>query len=311
MLHSLSPWNETSGILRAQGTQLSKPSLANAVFTCPSCGTKSNRQFCCKCGEKELSSHDYSIRHYLNEFFSALTALDSKVFRSIWVVVSKPGFLSCEYFKGRRVRYMKPLQLFVFLNVIYYLSISIFYATTFTTPLETQLHMNNYYPAYAEMRVQEKLQKEQIGYAALETKYNRKTNVLSKTLIFLLIPVFAILFYALFFRKRKYLVEHVVIATHFWCFNLVLLGVFLPVASTLLMSSFKIINLSTAFLSSDNFLTISIQILLTVYLFMMMRRVYATSNWYCALSAIAIATAFFHLVWLYRFMLFEVTLSVV
>ncbi len=229
----------------------------------------------------------------------------------MWVVVCKPGLLSCEYFQGRRVRYMKPLQLFVFLNVIYYLSISMFYATTFTTPLETQLHMNNYYPAYADVRVHKKMQKEQISYQALEAKYNQKTNVLSKTLIFLLIPIFAILFYALFFRKRTYLVEHVVVATHFWCFNLVLLGVFLPVASVLLVRSFTIVHLSTAFLSSDSFLTISIQIFLTVYLFMMMRRVYAASSWYCALSALAIATAFFHLVWLYRFMLFEVTLRVV
>ena len=214
-------------MLRMQGSQLPKCDPTNSTFTCPSCGTKSKRRFCCKCGEKELSSHDYSIRHYLKEFFSELTSFDSKVARSMWLVVTKPGLLSCEYFQGRRVRYMRPLQLFVFLNVIYYFSISMFYATTFTTPLETQLRMNNYYPFYAEMRVEKKIQKEQINYSALEAKYNQKTNVLSKTLIFLLIPIFAILFYALFFRKRKYLVEHVVVATHFWCFNLVLLGVFI------------------------------------------------------------------------------------
>ena len=55
---------------------------------------------------------------------------------------------------------MKPLQLFVFLNVLYYFSITLFYATTFTTPLATQLRMNNYYPGYANARVAQKLQRE-------------------------------------------------------------------------------------------------------------------------------------------------------
>lgn len=131
------------------------------------------------------------MRHYLGEIVGAITLLESKVLRSVWLVVSKPGFLSREYFRGRRVRYMKPLQLFIFLNVVYYFSITLFSATTFTTPLDTQLHMNNYYPAYASMRGDRKLQREQISYETLEKKYNERTNVLSKTLIFLLIPMFA------------------------------------------------------------------------------------------------------------------------
>ena len=92
--------------------------------------------------------------------------------------MKKPGYLSSEYFLGRRVRYMKPLQLFVFLNVIYYFSLSLFVATTFTTPLATQLHMNDYYPTHAKRMVSEKLQKDQISYKALEAKYNVRRTLL-------------------------------------------------------------------------------------------------------------------------------------
>ena len=60
-----------------------------------------------------------------------------------------------------------------------------------------------------------KLENERINYQTLERKYNQRTSVLSRTLIFLLIPIFAALFYALLFKKRKYLVEHAVVATHF------------------------------------------------------------------------------------------------
>jgi len=281
------------------------------IFKCPSCGRKTPGKFCGSCGEKQICDEDYSIRHYLKEIILALTPLQSKLMRTLWLVASKPGFLSCEYFHGRRVRYTKPLQLFLFLNVVYYFSITLFSATTFTTPLATQLHMNNYYPAYASGEVDHKLQKEHISYAALEAKYNEKTSVLSKTLIFLLIPIFALLFYGLFFKKRKYFVEHLVVATHFWCFNLILLGVVLPIISLALIWMSKAVHASAAYVTDDGIATAVLQICFGIYLFVMLRKAFDASLWYCGITASVIAWSFFHVVWLYRFLLFEVTLRLV
>jgi len=281
------------------------------IFHCPSCGTETRGQFCGKCGEKEVTDEDYSVRRFLKEIGVAITLLESKVLRSVWLVASKPGYLSTEYFRGRRVQYMKPLQLFVFLNVVYYFSLTLFTATTFTTPLATQLHMNDYYPGYASARVNHKLQREHISYETLETRYNKKTSVLSKTLIFLLIPIFALLFYALFFKKRKYFVEHVVVATHFWSFNLILLGVILPLVSVLLIRLSKAMSVSAEYVTNDGVTSSTLQICLAVYLFAMLRRSYVAARWYCAVTALPIAWSFFHIVWLYRFLLFTATLSVV
>jgi hypothetical protein len=280
-------------------------------FVCPSCGTETIGHFCSSCGEKEVSQSDYSLRHFLKELAAALTLLDSKVFRSLWLLMSKPGYLSNEYFRGCRVRYVKPLQLFVFLNVIYYFSLTLFAATTFTTPLATQLHMNDYYPAHAKRQVEQKLQKDRINYETLEAKYNERTGILSKTLIFLLIPIFAVLFYALFFKKRKYFVEHVVVATHFWSFNLILLGVILPFVTVLLMRLLKTFDISPTYATNDNISSISLQVCIGVYLFAMLRRFYVASRWYCVATASAIAWSFFHIVWFYRFCLFEITLRAV
>lgn len=246
------------------------------------------------------------MRHYARDTLSAMTLVESKLFRTLWLVVRRPGFLSTEYFKGRRVLYMTPVQLFVFLNVIYYFSLSLFQATTFTTPLATQLHQNDYYPGYASMRVNHKLRDDRISYQELEARYDARTSVLSKTLIFLLIPIFGLVFYALFFRRRKRVMQHFVVATHFWSFNLIVLGVFLP----LLVLPLKSV-LPPALVMSDAVLSTALQICFAVYLFLMLRRCYGVTRWYGAVSAGAIAWSFFHIVWIYRFLLFEVTLRAI
>lgn len=280
-------------------------------FTCPSCNTVTTGNFCRNCGEKKIDHHDYSIRHYLEGAVDLFTHFDSKFFRSAWFLVSKPGYLSSEYLQGRRVRYMKPLQLFIFINIIYYFSITLFHFNTFTTPLAIQLHQNNYYPAYAEQQVNKKIQKENTGYEALEVKYNEKTTVLSKTLIFLFIPIFALLFYPLFFRKRKYFLEHVVVATHFWAYNLILLGVILPLLTLPLIGLFKLLNIPEEYIMNDSVVSVFLQICLAAYLFLMLRQSYGAKNWYCIMIAALIAWWFFNIIWIYRFLLFLITLRVV
>ena len=280
-------------------------------FTCPSCNTLSIGNFCRNCGEKKIDQHDYSIRHYLEHAVDLFTHFDSKFFRSAWFLMSKPGYLSREYLEGRRVRYMKPLQLFIFINIIYYFSITLFHYNTFTTPLSIQLHQNNYYPAYAEQQVNKKIQEENVSYEALEMKYNEKTTVLSKTLIFLFIPIFSLPFYSLFFRKRKYFLEHVVVATHFWAYNLILLGVLLPLLTILLLGLFHVLSIPAAYLMDDNIVSVFLQVCLGIYLFIMLRQAYGAKNWYCILIASLVAWLFFNIIWIYRFLLFLITIRVV
>lgn len=58
------------------------------------------------------------VRHFssiLGDFFDTLLALDSRIARTLGPLVSRPGYLTAEYFAGRRVRYVSPVRLFIFL----------------------------------------------------------------------------------------------------------------------------------------------------------------------------------------------------
>ena len=118
-------------------------------FVCPSCGTVSTGKFCTACGEKKLGPDDRSLRHFFDIVANFLTHFDSKGYRSLWYLIAKPGFLSVEQLRGSRVNYARPFSLFLSINVVYYFSIALFGANTFTTPLAVQLHQNDYYAAYA------------------------------------------------------------------------------------------------------------------------------------------------------------------
>ena len=97
-----------------------------STLACPSCGAPSMGCFCERCGEKRRTNHDFSIRHYVGEAIETFTHFDSKILRTAWLLVSRPGVLSANYLQGRRVRYANPLRLFLLLSVVYYLSNSIF-----------------------------------------------------------------------------------------------------------------------------------------------------------------------------------------
>jgi hypothetical protein len=291
-------------------------------LACPSCGTAIRERFCPHCGEQRPLAHGLSCRHYLEELFDALTHLDSKLLRSMWLLVSRPGLLSVDYLRGRRVQLVSPLRLFVFVSIVYFISLTLLHTiplakapniqfNTFATPLSTQLHGNDFYGAYAARQVEQKMRRDQIGYQDLEHRYNEKTAVLSKTLVFALIPVIALLFGALFFRKRRFIAEHLVIATHFWAFTLVLIGVLLPAVLVPVIYLSAAIGLPTDRIINDVTVSYVLQLVFAAYLYLMLRRVYAASAWYSAAVALVIAWSFFFIVWLFRFFLFEVTLPAI
>ncbi len=229
----------------------------------------------------------------------------------MWYLIAKPGFLSAEQLRGSRVRYAKPLSLFISINVVYYFSIALIGANTFTTPLSVQLNMNDYYPGFARLAVESRLSANKLSYAALETKFNEKTSVLSRTLIFLFIPIYAGLFCGLFFRRRRYFIEHAVVATHLWSFILLLLAVVVPAIAIALMVLLQAPSVTAVLAAKDNPVSVFLQLCIAVYLALMFRRVYAADYWYCVTVALLIGWSFFHIVWLYRFVLFVITLHLI
>ena len=84
---------------------------------CQNCGAALLGPHCYKCGQpvNGLVRHFSSI---LGDFADSVLNIDARVFRTLGPLLFKPGYLSREYFAGRRVRYVSPVRLFVFLSIV-------------------------------------------------------------------------------------------------------------------------------------------------------------------------------------------------
>lgn len=89
---------------------------------CADCGAPMLGPFCYACGQPEKGM----IRHLASvmaDVADTIFNVDSRIFRSIPALYFRPGFLTNEYFAGRRTRYVTPFRLFFFLCVIAFFAI--------------------------------------------------------------------------------------------------------------------------------------------------------------------------------------------
>jgi hypothetical protein len=84
---------------------------------CENCGKPLLGDYCYQCGQpvKGLVRHFSSI---LGDFLDSVFNIDARFPHTIWPLFAKPGYLSLEYFAGRRVRFVSPVRLFFFVSII-------------------------------------------------------------------------------------------------------------------------------------------------------------------------------------------------
>lgn len=84
---------------------------------CANCGAPLYGEYCYACGQpvKGLVRH---LSGVLGDVFDTVLNIDSRVIRTLPALYLKPGFLTREYFAGRRVRYVTPFRLMFFLALL-------------------------------------------------------------------------------------------------------------------------------------------------------------------------------------------------
>jgi hypothetical protein len=87
---------------------------------CSNCGAPLGGEYCAACGQRN-EPHVHTLGHFASEAFESVTHADSRLWRTLGYLLAKPGYLSREFFSGRRARYLPPFRLYLVISLLFFL----------------------------------------------------------------------------------------------------------------------------------------------------------------------------------------------
>jgi len=205
---------------------------------CLNCSTPLETQFCPNCGQKNKDYH-LSFKDLFSDIVEDILDVDSRLIQSIKYLFTKPGFLTAEYVKGRRVSYLPPLRLYLVASVVFFLSMTLktmipeFQSnkilqelTEFGESDSADVDLGQYIEDLATARHETGLVKRDssetnFSLSVDENQYDVEQGDFLETfrenfakMMFLLLPVAALLLKLLYWRRGKLYVEHLIFSLH-------------------------------------------------------------------------------------------------
>ena len=207
---------------------------------CHNCGAAVNGNFCAACGQ-ETALHVASAREFLHEFIGHYVALEGKLWKTLALLLFRPGKLTAEYIAGRRARYVQPLRIYLTLSILFFALLKYgptelikvepaatgapnSWAITDKPPTADTVHLSTklgrFNPAW-EARVREIGAMPQDQALAL---VRSKFFAYVPYAMFCLMPVLALYLKLLYLRSGRRYGEHMLFALHTNAFAFLLLG---------------------------------------------------------------------------------------
>jgi hypothetical protein len=82
----------------------------DGIVHCANCAAPMQGEFCHRCGQS-IHSVLKPMHHMMEETAETFLHVDGRIVHTLPPLLLKPGFLTLEYFSGRRVRYIAPFRL--------------------------------------------------------------------------------------------------------------------------------------------------------------------------------------------------------
>ncbi len=189
---------------------------------CFNCGAAVMGDFCHECGQRVRDNSDRSLGRLIVEVFNNIFFFDNRFFISVWYLLRFPGRMTVDFLAGKRKKFISPVTLFLFLNLIYFLVNPL---TDYSVSLYDQL----YSQPYSELTkpwINDKMQEEGLNEQTYGPIYQHASDNLSKSIMFLNIPLIGFFVYLMAFWRRKFYFDSLIFAAHFFSlfmFSLVLL----------------------------------------------------------------------------------------
>ncbi|MDW3192330.1 MAG: DUF3667 domain-containing protein [Cytophagales bacterium] len=190
---------------------------------CLNCGTPVTGEFCHQCGQRTRDNSDRSVRRLLGEVLGNIFFLDNRFFISVGYLFRFPGRMTIEFLGGKRKKFISPITLFLFLNLIYFFNKPL---SDYSLPLEDQID-GQPHSIWAKKALIKKLRKESLDYETYAPIYQNATDNVSKSIMIINIPIIAAFLYLMAFKRRPFYFDSLIFSFHYftlYLFSWVMLG---------------------------------------------------------------------------------------
>jgi hypothetical protein len=265
------------------------------------------------------------LRGFTRETFHELTSIDGRLWNTVVTLVIHPGKLARDYFDGRGGRYMKPLSLFVLLNLVFFLvqphtGLMQWHLRSYTANGSDLTAMQLVNVKRLDRASESEAQRERFGNPPrpaqvesaelFEAHFEDTLQDLKKSMLIVGIPVFALVLSLIYAFQHHRFAEHLVFSSHFWAFFLVFMTVVTPVFSVIIpvVRAVHAPASVEAFLHTERGLVLVMFLGLGAHLYFAVRRMYGGSALGGVLRATVLFTALEAFLFVFAQTMFRATL---
>lgn len=100
-----------------------KKAAASGASQCLNCGQSSTGRFCSSCGQRAGSLRE-PLHRFVGDAFVEYFGLDGRIWKTLGYLLFRPGKLTRDYLDGKRVRYLRPLRIYLFATLTFFFLVS-------------------------------------------------------------------------------------------------------------------------------------------------------------------------------------------
>jgi len=283
----------------------------SATACCANCGRPlAEDRYCGSCGQRAI---DYRrpLRDLLGELQDQVFAFDARSWRTLVMLIRRPGLLTAEYNAGHRMRFVPPVRLYLLISFFFFLAIQVtdqeivqfsstvslenaaeeasVTAAEAAAPPPPQTPSTGAAKPIAETEGQSpfsrfrsaRLEHVEQSFDDPQAEINKLVSRRLPQTMFFLVPMMALILKLVYIRRGVFYVEHLIFAVHAHA------AIFLALLVSILL------NLALApWWEQSRLIGLPIVVAMTLHFFKSLRRVYQQSRLVSALKWVVIGFAY-------------------
>ncbi|HVE71156.1 MAG TPA: DUF3667 domain-containing protein [Thermoanaerobaculia bacterium] len=191
---------------------------------CLNCGAAMQGAFCHECGQKAAAVH-LKMHDFVHDATHEFLHLDGKIWKTIKLLVGRPGQLTHEFLAGRRARYISPVRLYLTFSLLFFTL-----AAVLPGGQKQIVKVGSTGDLSGDSAFERRL------IAGLQKAQKDGTHVSEQVLhnlpkaMFVLMPIFGLLTWGFYRKQQRFYIPHLYYSIHFHAFVFLVMSVYVLIS---------------------------------------------------------------------------------